>query len=181
MKYNFHLENVWPNERDFIERPDRWKYVRKIKQPKGCVFCVAHKSTLSKKSNFESLVLYKSKSAMVVLNKYPYNTGHLMVIPLKHTGELSELTLKEHLETQTLLKASVQILKTVYNCAGINAGINMGAVAGAGLPDHLHWHIVPRWFGDTNFFPLIAETKVLPENLKQTFDKLLPHFKGLKL
>lgn len=174
------LQNVWPAERDFMERPDRWKYVRKIVQAEGCVFCTAHKATMNDKPSFESLVLYKSQHAMIVMNKYPYNTGHLMIIPKAHCGDLAELSMEVHLDVQRLLKEAVRILKTAYNCAGLNAGINLGAVAGAGIPDHLHWHVIPRWYGDTNFFPLIAETKVLPETLEQTFAKLSPLFKDLK-
>jgi ATP adenylyltransferase len=173
------LKNIWPVEREFMERPDRWKYVRKIAQPEGCVFCEAHKAT-TKNVSFESLVLHKSKHSMVVMNKYPYNTGHILIIPQQHCGDLAQLSLEVHLDAQTLLKEAVRILQTVYGCAGLNAGINLGAVSGAGIPEHLHWHLIPRWFGDTNFFPLIAETKVLPETLEQTYKKLLPLFKDLK-
>lgn len=174
------LENIWPVERNFMERPDRWKYVRKIVQFDGCVFCSAHQATLKTQASFESLVLHKSKHAMVVMNKFPYNTGHLMIIPQEHCGDLNELSMEVHLDVQRLLKEAVRILKSVYQCAGLNAGINLGAVAGAGIPDHLHWHVIPRWHGDTNFFPLIAETKVLPETLEHTYEKLQPHFKDLE-
>lgn len=116
---------------------------------------------------------------MVVMNKFPYNTGHLMVIPQMHCGEITDLPMDVHLDMQKLLKETMAIIKKAYDCAGMNAGINLGAVAGAGIPEHLHWHIVPRWFGDTNFFPLIAETKALPETLEQSYAKLAPLFKDL--
>lgn len=168
------LSDVWPQERDIMERPHRWKYVRKMIPAKGCVFC----SSVEKGPTPESLIVGETKNVAIVLNKFPYNTGHLMVIPKKHTGDLIALPLELHLEVMTQLKNAVAILKKEYNCAGFNVGLNLGAVAGAGLPEHLHWHVVPRWAGDTNFFPLIAETKVLPETLEQTYKRLRPLFKS---
>jgi ATP adenylyltransferase len=166
------LTEVWPQERDFFERPERYRYVRKLLPTSGCVFCAAAKA----KAGVESLVLHKSKRCMVVMNKYPYNTGHLLVMPRGHTGNLWELDDSTNVELAGWLKKSVAILKEVLNCQGFNLGLNQGAVAGAGIPDHMHWHIVPRWAGDTNFFPLIAETKVLPETLEQTYSRLEKHF-----
>ena len=168
-------KEVWPQERDFIARPERYKYVRKLIQPEGCVFCAA----AAKQVGFESLCLYKNQRAMVMLNKFPYNSGHLLVLPVQHCGDLLDLPLEDYNEVTLLLRQSVKIIKSVYNCLGLNIGLNHGAVAGAGIPDHLHWHIVPRWAGDTNFFPLVAETKVIPESLEQTYEKLEPHFKNL--
>jgi ATP adenylyltransferase len=112
----------------------------------------------------------------VVMNKYPYNTGHLLIIPLKHVGNLWELEDSTNAALADWLKRSTAILKLVTGCQGFNLGLNQGAVAGAGIPDHLHWHVIPRWGGDTNFFPLIAETKVLPETLEQTYSRLQAHF-----
>ena len=113
---------------------------------------------------------------MVVMNKYPYNTGHLLVMPLTHVGSLIDLEDKTHLAIAAWLKKCVAILKQEMGCEGFNLGLNQGAVAGAGIPDHLHWHIVPRWKGDTNFFPLIAQTKVLPQTVEQTYSRLYRHF-----
>jgi ATP adenylyltransferase len=167
---------IWPQERDIMERPDRYKYVRKIINPEGCVFCDAKNQGIK----FESLLIYEGQHAMVVLNKYPYNTGHIMVLPKKHAGEFDQLTKTEYQELSELLNTCVSIVKKEYECQGLNIGLNMGAVAGAGIPNHLHWHIVPRWFGDTNFFPLIAETKALPETLAQSYARYFKHFKNLR-
>ncbi len=114
------------------------------------------------------------------MNKYPYNTGHLLILPKRHTGSLPDLKQDENRELADLVKTSTEILLKELNCQGLNLGLNHGAVAGAGIPDHLHWHIIPRWAGDTNFFPLIAETKVLPETLEQTYNRLRPHFEDIK-
>ncbi|MCB9072387.1 MAG: HIT domain-containing protein [Bdellovibrionaceae bacterium] len=170
------LNDIWPQERDVFVRPDRLKYVRRAAIPKTCVFCEAA-STTQKKSK---LVVYRSDAAMVVLNKYPYNNGHLLVLPTRHIGELEELSVDEFAEISLLVKESVRILKKVYTCKGLNVGLNLGAAAGAGIPDHMHYHVVPRWFGDTNFFPLIAETKLVVESLSTTYKKLSNEFKKLK-
>jgi len=166
------LEEVWPLEHDFFERPDRYRYVRKISKPKTCVFCQSDK----KPASFSSLCLAKSENVMVILNKYPYNTGHLLILPRKHIGEIWDLNETELFEVTRWIQVSMKILDDVYTCKGMNMGMNHGAVAGAGIPDHLHWHVIPRWIGDTNFFPLIAQTKALPETLKQSYQRLKPAF-----
>ena len=153
-------------------RPERLEYVRRLAKPKHCVFCAATKATPS----FSNLVLLRGKRAMVVLNKYPYNNGHLLVLPTRHEGGLVALDEKEHRDLHRLLRESVRILQETYSCPGLNVGLNLGAAAGAGIPDHLHYHLVPRWRGDTNFFPLIAKTKVVVETLEQTFSRLQPAF-----
>jgi len=170
------LDEVWPAERDVLFRPHRLKYVRKIIQPKGCVFCEAAKA----KNPLEKLVLYKSKHAMVVLNKYPYNSGHVLILPVRHCAEIEKLTPAEAEEIHALIPKTVAILKKEYDCSGLNIGLNLGAAAGAGIPDHLHYHVIPRWAGDTNFFPLIAETKMAVETLETTMDKLVKAFSKLK-
>lgn len=167
------IREVWPQERDFFERPDRFRYVRRLLPETGCVFCEADKLGVS----VDSLVLAQDKHCLVVMNKYPYNNGHLLVLPRQHIGnlwDLDDVTINALARWQ---KRCVEILKGVLNCQGFNLGLNHGPVAGAGIPDHLHWHIVPRWGGDTNFFPLIAETKVLPESLESTYSRLEAHFK----
>lgn len=163
----------WPRERQILVRPDRHKYVRKqLPVQPGCVFCEALKAGVSP----ESLVLHVEDKAMVVLNKFPYNSGHCMVLPTRHCGDLSQLSEEEHLATQKLLKRLVGIIKKELNCDGLNIGLNLGAVSGAGIPEHMHWHVVPRWFGDTNFFPLLAETKVISEKIEDTYARLRKHF-----
>lgn len=166
----------WPVERKYMERPERFKYVRKMLPDEGCVFCKAVQAGVG----FSNLMLYQNDLVMVVQNKFPYNTGHLLVLPKRHLADLTDLTDKEVEALGHLTKSCVGILRKVYGCEGLNVGLNLGSAAGAGIPGHLHWHIVPRWNGDTNFFPLIAETKVLPETLQQSFEKLLPYFKVLK-
>ena len=169
--------DIWPQERMYFERPERYLYVRKLIKPEGCVFCNAIKG----KASFENLVLWKNDHAMVIMNKFPYNTGHLLILPTRHEGEIWGLKEEEQKSVHKALVKSAEILQKAMGCAGLNMGMNHGAVAGAGIPEHVHWHIVPRWFGDTNFFPLIAETKVMPQTLEQTYDKLKPHFAKLKV
>lgn len=163
---------VWPVERDVLFRPDRMKYVRKIIKPTGCVFCESWKSGPS----FESLCLYKGEHSMVVLNKFPYNSGHLLIVPRRHVGALELMTDAEYVETQVLLRHAVKALEAVYAPGGVNVGLNLGAAAGAGIPEHVHTHIVPRWAGDLNFYPLIANTKVVVESLEQTYSRLSEYF-----
>lgn len=167
------VQDVWPQERDFFERPERFRYVRKLLPVSDeCVFCVAAKA----RENSESLVLAKDKHCVVMMNKYPYNTGHLLITPRAHVGNLWDVDDEATAAIAHWLKKSTQILKEVLGCQGFNLGLNHGSVAGAGIPEHIHWHVVPRWGGDTNFFPLIAETKVLPETLEQTYSRLVDKF-----
>lgn len=168
-KVNVNLNEIWPQERDFIFRPDRLKYVRRLKNNTDCVFCA---TANQKEVGPESLLLYRTKYSQIVLNKYPYNTGHLIVAPLKHTGIIFDLNDEEYSDLMFLIRFSSLLVKTVYPAQGLNIGINHEKAAGAGIPDHLHWHVIPRWYGDTNFFPVIAETKVLPETLEQSYEKL---------
>ncbi|KYG61546.1 HIT family hydrolase [Bdellovibrio bacteriovorus] len=161
-------KNIWPLERDVLVRPDRMKYVRKLIKPEGCVFCRAAKEVPS----VDTLCVYKTEHSMVVLNKFPYNSGHVLVLPLKHCGDLLKLTEAEFNDLQHTIRKVMKALMDVYEPGGINLGLNHGAVAGAGIPEHLHYHVIPRWAGDVNFFPLIAETKVLVESLEQTYEKL---------
>ncbi len=166
-------QEIWPLERDVLFRPDRFKYVRKLIHPEGCVFCKAAKEEAS----FETLCVYKSKHSMILLNKFPYNSGHLLVIPHEHTGDLVHLSEAQFKDLHETLKIAVGALQQVYQPGGMNVGLNLGAVAGAGIPDHLHYHVIPRWAGDLNFFPLVAETKTVIESLEMTFDRLIAYFK----
>lgn len=159
---------VWPLERDVLVRPDRMKYVRKLVKPEGCVFCRASEGEVS----FETLCVYKSEHSMVVLNKFPYNSGHVLVLPQRHCGDMLKLKDEEYMDLQWTVRKVMAAIIEAYEPGGINLGVNHGAVAGAGIPEHLHYHLIPRWAGDVNFFPLIAETKVLVESLEQTYEKL---------
>ncbi|MBX2993973.1 MAG: HIT domain-containing protein [Bdellovibrionaceae bacterium] len=159
-------------ERDVLFRPDRLKYVRKLVREEGCVFCKA----ASKPVGFESLCVYKTKHSMVVLNKFPYNSGHVLILPRRHCGDLLELSSEEWADLSELIRTAMLVVKTAYQPGGFNAGLNHGAVAGAGIPQHLHFHLIPRWSGDLNFFPLIAETKVVIENLETSFERLFSGF-----
>ena len=168
-------QDVWPIERDVFFRPGRMKYVRKLIKPSGCVFCNAAQN----KQSFETLCVYKTQFSQVVLNKFPYNNGHLLVLPLRHTGDMLSLTEDEYIDLQKTVRLSVQVITKIYNPQGFNLGLNHGASGGAGIPDHLHYHIVPRWNGDLNFFPLIAETKLVIENLNQSYKKIKKEFQEI--
>jgi ATP adenylyltransferase len=174
------LENHWPLKRDVLFKPERLQYVRKQLQVEGCVFCEAakraEKTEAGSEARRESLVLYADDRVMVIMNKYPYNTGHLLVLPRRHEGLMQDLTTDEVQVVFLMVQRCVEVLQEVYKPAGFNVGLNLGASAGAGIPEHLHTHVIPRWNGDTNFFPLIAQTKVVVETLEQTFDRLINYF-----
>ncbi|MFN3696992.1 MAG: HIT family protein [Pseudobdellovibrio sp.] len=166
---------IWPIERDIFFRPGRMKYVRKLIRPSGCVFCHSAKHKIS----VATLCVYKTNFSQVLLNKFPYNNGHLLVLPLRHTGDLLALSDEEYIDLQKTIRLSVQVIKKVYNPQGFNLGLNHGASGGAGIPDHIHYHIVPRWNGDLNFFPLIAETKLVIEDLRQSYHKIKKEFQEI--
>lgn len=172
---NLHQE-IWPAERQTLFRPERLRYVRKLIKPEGCVFCEAVRAGVSP----ESLLLYKDERAIVVMNKYPYNAGHLLVLPRRHCGDFTQLSQGELTALNETLQRTLKALTEVFHPDGFNVGLNLGSAAGAGIPEHLHYHVIPRWAGDTNFFPLIAETKVVIETLETSFAKLLPHFQAAR-
>lgn len=120
----------------------------------------------------QNLVVWRGDNSLVVLNRYPYNNGHLLVAPRRHVGRLDELTSAEQLECQEWLARLVAIIERRMNAEGFNIGLNLGRVAGAGLPGHLHWHLVPRWNGDTNFMPVLAGVKVIPQSLEALWELL---------
>ena len=144
------------------------------KKKKVCIFC---KKPMEKKDE-ENLILFQSDYAFVIMNKFPYNNGHLMVVPKRHCIDLDQLGSEEFQELSYLLKASTQILKECLHPNGFNIGMNIGKVGGAG-EEHIHFHIVPRWTGDTNFMPVLSETKIIPEYLEKTYQQLHSAFKGL--
>lgn len=140
--------------------------------PSGCIFCDAPAS----QQDEQKLILYRGRTAFIQLNLYPYNPGHVMIAPYRHLGQLQRLSTDEQLELIQEATRSTTILRETMNADGFNVGMNQGKVAGAGVEHHLHLHVVPRWNGDTNFMPLIAETKVIPEALNATYRKLAPVF-----
>lgn len=149
--------------------PWRLAYVTQADELDGCVFCAEAAGDLE---GDESLLVHRDETALVILNKYPYSSGHLLVAPIRHVGELAGLTEDEALEIHAQAVASIEALGQVYGPAGFNLGWNLGRVAGAGIADHVHLHVVPRWHGDTNFMPVLADVKVLPEHLLETRDRL---------
>lgn len=167
----------WPLERDVLFRPDRLKYVRKIIKTEGCVFCEARENGVQ----FESLCAFKTSYSMIILNKYPYNSGHLLVLPQRHVSNLSLLSEDEYLDWSWCVRIAAEALDRIYSPGGVNIGLNMGAAAGAGIPEHIHYHVIPRWFGDLNFFPLVAETKTVIETLETTFNRLIKYFEEQNL
>jgi ATP adenylyltransferase len=150
-------------------------YIKQASERRGddaCVFCAA----LAGPSEEQPAPLFVGPLAWVTLAKFPYNPGHLLVLPVRHVGELEDLTPEESGETAALLQRSVVALRRVSDPHGFNIGLNLGRVAGAGIPEHLHWHVVPRWGGDTNFMPVVGETRVLPELLDETYARLRDAF-----
>jgi ATP adenylyltransferase len=154
-----------------IWAPWRIDYVTKEKED-VCIFCEKPKE----KDDRKNLILYRGESGFIILNRYPYSNGHLMSVPYRHTSELSELSDSERLELMNLTIMCVELLK-VIKPDGFNVGMNLGRVAGAGIDDHLHFHVVPRWNGDTNFMPVIGDLKVMPEYLDQTYLRLAQELK----
>jgi ATP adenylyltransferase len=139
----------------------------------GCVFC-----SLLDDGGEQHRVLDRRDLAFVTLAKYPYNPGHLLVLPTRHVGEVEEIKPDEAAEMFELIQRGVRALREAAEPHGFNVGLNLGRVAGAGIPEHLHWHVVPRWGGDTNFMPVVGETRVLPELLEQTYARLAPRFRS---
>lgn len=158
---------------DILWAPWRMKYIEyaSIEKPKECFICEAVQQGVGE----EKLTLYVGEHGIVLMNLYPYNTGHLLIAPKRHVGDLSGLNAEELSALMFLLKSSVQVLEETFRPDGFNVGLNLGRVAGAGLEDHVHIHVVPRWNGDTNFMPVIANTKVIPEALKDTYRKIMKH------
>ncbi len=165
----------WPLKRNVFFRPERLKYVRKLVKESGCVFCLSAQAALS----FESLCIFKSTHSQIVLNKYPYNNGHLLVLPLAHVGNILSLSPERYQDLNDTLRIAIESIQEIYQPAGFNIGMNHGVSGGAGIPDHLHYHIVPRWNGDLNFFPLIAQTKLVVENLDTSYQRFKGYFSKL--
>jgi len=155
---------------DQLWAPWRLAYVSKDPAPKDneCFICRG----LAESDDRRNLIAYRSPLGAVLLNKFPYNNGHLLVAPKAHKGRLDELTTDETLDLQTTVARMIQVLERVMRPEGFNVGLNLGKVAGAGLPGHLHWHIVPRWNGDTNFMPVLGDVRVIAQSLDAAYDLL---------
>jgi ATP adenylyltransferase len=149
--------------------PWRMTYIQNDRKEDGCVFC----NVLAEPDGTSNLVVYRGQRAFVILNRYPYTSGHLMIVPNEHVSSLQKLTVETRSELMELAARSLQILNDEYHPQGYNLGMNLGEVAGAGIADHVHLHIVPRWSGDTNFMSTTAETRVLPEALEETYARIL--------
>jgi ATP adenylyltransferase len=157
--------------------PWRMAYVGTKEPTAGCIFCEKPKQ----ESDADNLIVHRGKTGFVILNAFPYNNGHLMIVPYRHLSDLRQMEPGELLEWMTLTQLSLSALEQAFGPEGYNLGINMGKVAGAGIADHVHLHIVPRWNGDTNFMPVIGDVKVLPEALGRSFEKLKAAFDALLL
>lgn len=154
--------------------PWRMEYILGEDKPRGCIFCPEAGEDLK-----ERLVLFSGALTRVMMNKYPYINGHLLISPLRHLPGLEDLTPGELLDLMEKLRQSIAILQEVMRPDGFNVGLNLGTVAGAGMESHLHFHLVPRWNGDTNFIPVFAELRVIPEHFRQTYERLTPYFQAL--
>ena len=161
------MENLWAVwRRDFILGP----------KEEGCVFC----RRISEKSDRENLILYRGKRVFVIMNKYPYNGGHLLIVPYSHVKDLDQLTREESCDLFDFSTRAVDVLKAAMPADGFNLGINLGAIAGAGIEEHLHMHVVPRFRGDTSFLAVLGKTKVQSISMEEIYDLLKPGFDRIK-
>lgn len=159
------MERLWS--------PWRYRYVSKVSPGEECIFCAKH----AENRDEENLIVYRGRRNFVLLNLYPYTTGHLMVAPYEHVAALDELDEECAAEMMQLTRASVRLLRSVYRPQGLNVGMNLGECAGAGIAGHAHMHVLPRWAGDANFMTTIGETRVMPEELGETWRKLEAAFR----
>jgi ATP adenylyltransferase len=150
-------------------------YIGGAKEP-GCIFCLNPQAGDPR----QGLVLARTGAACVMLNRFPYANGHLMVAPRRHTADVNALSAPGYGALMETLRRSMGVLERVFRPQGMNVGMNVGRAAGAGIAEHLHWHIVPRWVGDTNYMPLIGEVRVIPEHLESVYDRLRPEFAALE-
>lgn len=162
---------------EYISAPWRKEYVRRSSKMSGCIFCHALKS----KDDRGAFILFRGTHNFIVLNKYPYTVGHLMIVPYKHVSSFERAKKESTDEMADLLKLSLKALRKKYCPQGFNTGMNLGKCAGAGVTDHYHLHVIPRWTGDSHFMPIVGETKVMIENLETTYDRLFPLFQKAKL
>jgi len=159
---------------DILYSPWRMEYINSC-EPDGCIFCIKE----TEENDLKHLILHRSKYSFVIMNMFPYNNGHLMVVPKKHTGDLNALSIKETNDLFDLVRKTVKVLKDTYNPEGLNIGMNLGKAAGSGVDEHLHVHIVPRWSGDVNFMTSVGSTRVIPENFSQAYNRIKEQFDKL--
>jgi len=152
---------------DVLWAPWRMVYIARAREERGCIFCTAVTGDPR-----ERLLLGTTEQSLVVLNRFPYQSGHVMIAPRRHGVDLVGLPAAEHADLAETVRRVVASLRDVLRPDGFNVGLNLGAAAGAGVLDHVHWHIVPRWAGDTNFMPVLAEVKVMPQHLEETWERL---------
>ncbi|HOI45934.1 MAG TPA: HIT domain-containing protein [Candidatus Aminicenantes bacterium] len=156
----------------YIATPWREDYVRNVYKNKDCVFCKARR----RKSDDESYILCRGSHNFIMLNKFPYTTGHLMIIPNRHMADFEKATPAASAEFMDMWKLCLKILRRHYSPHGFNAGMNLGRCAGAGIAEHFHLHVIPRWTGDSNFLPLLSRTRIIVEDLETTYERLKPLF-----
>jgi len=151
--------------------PWRMEYIQ-MEKPEGCILC----EKPGQDNDAANYILYRGNKNFIIMNAYPYNPGHLMIAPYRHIANLEELTDEELHEYIEIVARSIKVLRQVFSPGGFNLGTNMGKAAGAGIVDHVHTHVVPRWQGDVNFMPVLADTRVIPEALAETYEKLKGKF-----
>lgn len=161
------MENLWA--------PWRMSYILEEDKLKDCIFCMATDG-----QGTDGLVLGVGRFSLVMMNKYPYNNGHLLVAPKRHLPNMDDLTGEEMTDLLSTVRRATHALKQVMNPEGFNVGLNLGRVAGAGIEEHMHFHVVPRWGGDTNFMTLFGEVRVIPEHIRATYEKLKPFFADMQ-
>jgi ATP adenylyltransferase len=155
----------------FLSAPWRWEFITKIGKQKGCLFCNVQKKALD-----NALICYRGKQYFVILNKYPYSTGHLMIVPYQHHSSPDKISPVDSVEMWELMNKSIEILRHHFHPDGFNIGMNIGQSAGAGIKDHFHLHVVPRWTGDSNFMSVLGETKVMSYRIDDIFSILKKAF-----
>ena len=153
---------------DRLWNPWRYQYVSKENKPDGCIFCALPREERDE----QNLIVYRGQSNYIILNRYPYTTGHLMVVPYHHTNSLQGIDEATAMELFSLVRTAEGKLRSIYRPNGMNLGMNLGEAAGAGIAEHIHMHVLPRWIGDSNFMTVIGETRILPEDLAETYRRL---------
>ena len=157
---------------EYIAAPWRAKYVKSTAQKEKCFLCTHSQN----KNDRDSMILFRGKENFIIINRYPYTPGHILISPYRHLADPAEASKTSTDEMMDLLKKSLAILKKHYHPHGFNTGMNLGQSAGAGVTDHYHMHVLPRWTGDSNFMPIVGKTKVVIETLEQTYEQLAPLF-----
>lgn len=152
--------------------PWRMGYILSDRKDQNCIFCPGE----DRSQDAERLILFSGEQSLVMMNRFPYNNGHLLVAPVRHVAGLEELGSEEILDLLLTVRKSIGVLKKAMKPEGFNVGLNLGHVAGAGIEEHIHFHIVPRWNGDTNYMTILDEVRVIPEHIQKTYEKLLPGF-----